>query len=148
MGWSWCGCCGVGDWGGGRASEGGTSRKAEPTPGEAPECFRSAKEEAPDIHPGLRLRLIRLARSHAGGRRFVGALAERVELVLDLAGDAAVGEVADDGLADADGLGPLVVLDGDRELRAEVVDLFLEEVADRVLHLVGLGPRQIGVELL
>ena len=86
--------------------------------------------------------------SDLGGFRGGGALAEEVDLLADFLGHAGVGELGDDALAEADGFGPGVVLDGGGELLAEEHELVLEDAAGGVLHGFGLGGGEVDVELL
>src|SRR5688572_9391077 len=76
--------------------------------------------------------------SRADGFLPVRALPQGVHLLADFLGDLRIREVAGDDVAQPNRLGPLVVLHGQRELRPQAVQLFLEHVADRLLHLLGL----------
>src|SRR5688572_19287285 len=86
--------------------------------------------------------------SRADGFLPVGPLPQGVHLFADFLCDLRVREVAGDDVAQPNRLRPLVVLDGQRELRPQAVQLFLEHVADRLLHLLGFLRREVRVELL
>src|SRR5437868_5265265 len=76
------------------------------------------------------------------------ALAEAFYVLADFLGDSGIGEVADDGFADADAVRPALIVDGTGEVRRQVVELFLEDAARGFLHLFGLGGSEIRVEPL
>ncbi len=58
-----------------------------------------------------------------------------------------IGKLSIDIVPDLDRFGPFVIADGVAECRTQIAELLLEDAASRLLHRLGLGGSQIGIEL-